>query len=236
MPPKGELALTSAQVEVIRAWIDAGAPAADTSSAADDNVAETSAADRDYWAFRGPLRRDPPAVTPNDRIRTPVDAFLAAKLADRDLSFAPDADRQTLVRRVFFDLIGLPPTPAEVDEFVNDTSPAAYDHLVDRLLASPYFGERWGRHWLDASGYVDVYGGDNDAGIIKLAEGKWRYRDYVIRSFNEDKPFDRFLTEQLAGDELEDWRSVQHFSPATLDHLIATTFLRTAPMTPTKTS
>ncbi len=142
------------------------------------------------------------------------------------MAFAPDADPQTLVRRVFFDLIGLPPTPAEVDEFVNDASPAAYDHLLDRLLASPHFGERWGRHWLDASGYVDVYGGDNDAGIIKLAEGKWRYRDYVMRSFNEDKPFDRFITEQLAGDELEDWRSAAHFSPGTLEHLVATTFLR----------
>ena len=97
--------------------------------------------------------------------------------------------------------------------------------MLDRLLASPHFGERWARHWLDASGYVDVAGGDNDAAIIKLSEGKWRYRDYVIRSFNDDKPFDQFLTEQLAGDELEDSCTAEQLSPQTIDRLVATTFL-----------
>ncbi|HVU85990.1 MAG TPA: PSD1 and planctomycete cytochrome C domain-containing protein [Pirellulales bacterium] len=226
MPPEGELPLTAEQIDVIRRWIEAGAPAADASAAVDDSVSEISAADREFWAFQRPVRRDPPVVDSSSRVRTPVDSFLLARLTERGLTFAADADRQTLVRRVYFDLLGLPPTPAEVAEFVNDQTPDAYERLLDRLLASPHFGERWGRHWLDAAGYVDVYGGDNDAGIIKLAEGKWRYRDYVIRSFNSDKPFDQFLAEQLAGDELTDWRAADHFSPAMLDNLIATTFLR----------
>jgi hypothetical protein len=228
MPPAGELPLTAAQIEVIRDWLDAGDMKVEEAPALDEPSTEITAADREFWAFRRPLRRDPPEIRPADRARTPVDLFLLAKLSEHGLSFAPEADAQTLVRRAFFDLIGLPPTPEEIDQFVNDASPAAYDHLLDRLLASPHFGERWGRHWLDASGYVDVAGGDNDAGIIKLAEGKWRYRDYVIRSFNDDKPFDQFLTEQLAGDELSDWRTAEHFTPAMLENLIATTFLRSS--------
>ena len=102
--------------------------------------------------------------------------------------------------------------PEEVDAFVQDGRPDAYERLVDRLLASPHFGERWGRHWLDGAGFVDIVGCDNDAARIKLGEDNWRYRDYVIRSINEDRPFDRFLTEQLAGDELVDWRSARTFT------------------------
>ncbi|MEX2027855.1 MAG: DUF1549 domain-containing protein, partial [Pirellulaceae bacterium] len=123
-------------------------------------------------------------------------------------------------------MIGLPPSPEEVDAFVKDPSPQAYESLLDRLLASPYFGERWGRHWLDNAGYTDVYGGDNDAAIIKQGENKWLYRDYVVKSLNTDKPFDRFLTEQLAGDELVDWRSAEKFTPEIEELLIATGFLR----------
>ena len=227
MPPEGELPLTQAQIDTVRRWIEGGAPAADGQGAAEEEVAaEVSAADRAYWAFQRPARRDPPVVRNADRVRTPIDAFLLARLEDRGLAFAPDAEPRTLVRRAYFDLLGLPPSIAEVDEYVNDLAADAYARLLDRLLASAHFGERWGRHWLDAAGYVDVAGGDNDAGIIKLAEGKWRYRDYVIRSFNEDKAADLFITEQLAGDELEDWRSAEHFSPAAIDRLVATTFLR----------
>jgi hypothetical protein len=129
----------------------------------------------------------------------PIDAFLLAKLSDKGLSFSPAADRATLIRRVTFDLIGLPPTPEEVDAFVNDKSADAYQKLVQRLLASPQYGERWGRHWLDVAGYADSEGGSPED---PLRSNAWKYRDYVIRSFNADKPFDRFIREQIAGDEL----------------------------------
>src|SRR5204863_1869037 len=112
--------------------------------------------------------------------------------------------------------------------FNADQSPDAFEGLVDRLLASPRFGERWGRHWLDVAGYVDTIGFDTDATNILLSEGKWKYRDYVIRAFNEDKPYDRFLTEQLAGDELYDWRHAAQFTPEIRSALIATGYLRTA--------
>jgi hypothetical protein len=134
----------------------------------------------------------------------------------------------TLIRRATLDLLGLPPSPEEVDTFVNDTHVDAYERLIDRLLASPHFGARAGRHWLDGAGYVDVTGGDNDAATVKLGENKWRYRDYVIRAFNDDVPFARFLTEQIAGDELADWRSMKTFDDRTRQLLIATGFLRTA--------
>ena len=230
MPPEGELPLTAAHIETVRRWIASGAAAvnaaADVAAADNDGASEVSAADREYWAFRKPAPHGPPTVRQTNRVRTPVDAFVLARLEECGLRFAPDADPHTLGRRAYFDLLGLPPSPQEVDEFVNDQSDGAYERLLDRLLASPHFGERWGRHWLDAAGYVDVQGGDNDAGIVKLSEGKWRYRDYVIRSFNDDKPLARFLTEQLAGDELDDWRSVEQFTPEMVEHLVATTFLR----------
>lgn len=180
-----------------------------------------------HWSYR-PLRPvEPPAVR-GGRILTPVDAFVVARLREQDLSLSSRADRRTLIRRLSLDLIGLPPSPTEVDSFVRDKGPQAYDRLVDRLLASPHFGERWGRHWLDAAGYVDVMGGDNDAVTVKFADGKWHYRDYVIRSLNTGKPFSQFLTEQLAGDELVDWRSTTNFTDQIREHLIATTFLRAA--------
>src|SRR5262249_15518497 len=123
---------------------------------------------------------------------------------------------------------GLPPTPEEVEAFVRDTRPGAFERVLDRLLASPAFGERWGRHWLDSAGYVDVTGVDNDAGTVKLGEGKHLYRDWVVCALNADMPFAAFVTEQLAGDELIDWRSARGFTPAIRDHLVATGFLRTA--------
>src|SRR5207244_1893896 len=115
-------------------------------------------------------------------VGNPVDRFLLAK----GQTFAPEVDRYALARRLHFDLIGLPPTPAELADFVDDARPDAYERLVERLLASPHFGERWGRHWLDAAGYVDVTGGDNDAATVKLGQRKWLYRDWVIRALNED--------------------------------------------------
>ena len=139
-------------------------------------------------------------------VRNPLDAFLLQRLEAAGLAYAPEADRATLFRRVYLDLVGLPPSPHEQAAFLADAAPDAYERLVDRLLASPHFGERWGRHWLDLAGYVDTVGFDVDATNILLADGKWRYRDWVIAAFNDDKPYDRFIVEQLAGDELYDWR------------------------------
>lgn len=163
-----------------------------------------------------------------DRVRTPVDAFILQKLEGRGWTLSKEADRYALIRRVSLDLTGLLPSLEEIDRWIADDSLEGYERLVDGLMASPHYGERWGRHWLDWAGYVDVLGGDNDAGRIKLGEGKWLYRDYVVRSLNEDKPFDRFLEEQLAGDELVDWRNASKFDESIRQLLVATGYLRTA--------
>src|SRR5262249_25986633 len=184
--------------------------------------------DRKFWAFQKPVRPAVPRVRHVGRVRTPIDAFILARLEEKDLSLSPDADRATPLRRLCFDLTGLPPSPEEVEAFLADARPDAYERVVDRLLASPHYGERWGRHWLDAAGYADSVGGDNDPRQVFPREGMWRYRDYVVRVLNEDKPFDRFLTEQLAGDEMDDWRSAPVLPAAMREHLIATGFLRTS--------
>jgi len=155
--------------------------------------------DRTHWAFLPPKKSSPPVVT--DQAYSPrnaVDAFIFARLQQAGLTPSPEADKRTLIRRLYFDLIGLPPTPEEVDAFLQDTAPDAYEKLVDRLLASPHFGERQAQHWLDVVRFAETNGYELDG----ERPHAWRYRDYVIRSFNADKPYDRFLTEQLAGDEL----------------------------------
>src|SRR5260370_375342 len=168
------------------------------------------------WAYQ-PLRRPlPPAVQQKVAIHNPIDAFLLAELEKKQLTFAAPADRRTLIRRVSFDLTGLPPTPAEIDAFLNDQAPDAYGRLVDRLLASPRYGERQATVWLDLVRYAESDGFKAD----DPRPNAWRYRDYVIRSFNRDKPYDRFVKEQLAGDEL---------FPGDYDALIATGFLRHYP-------
>jgi hypothetical protein len=229
MPPKKERRLSAREVALLKAWIDSGAPAADLGPARVE-AAEQRVTDRDraHWSFRKLRRPEVPRVRGAGPVRTPIDAFVLARLEVKGLRLAPEADRATLLRRACLDLVGLPPSPEELRAFLADRAPDAYERLLDRLLASPHFGERWGRHWLDEAGFVDVTGVDNDAGTIKLGQSRWRYRDYVIRSFNQDKPLDRFLTEQLAGDELVDWRSAKTFTPETLELLIATGFLRTA--------
>jgi hypothetical protein len=186
--------------------------------------------ERQHWAFRTLSRPSlPQRITANVPLTNPVDAFLAARLREKGLTMAPEAERRVLIRRLAFDLIGLPPVPEEIEAFEQDSSPDAYERLVDRMLASPAYGERWGRHWLDGAGYVDVLGGDNDAATVKLGDGsKWKYRDYVVRALNEDRPWDQCLTEQIAGDELVDWRNAPRFTPDILQKLIATGFLRTA--------
>ncbi len=164
-------------------------------------AADYTAVERRHWAFQKRARPQPPAFSAAlDRawVATPVDAFILASLRKAGLRPAPPADRRTLLRRVSFDLTGLPPAPAEVEAFVNDKSPDAYAKLVDRLLASPHYGERWGQHWLDVVRFAESDGFEYDT----HRRDAWRYRDYVIRSFNADKPYDQFLLEQLAGDEI----------------------------------
>ena len=169
--------------------------------------------DRTFWSFQPVGNSEAPEVENAAWCRNPIDRFVLGKLEAEHLSPAPEADRPTLIRRATFDLIGLPPTPAEVDAFLADSSPDAYEKLIDRLLASPDYGRRWGRHWLDLVRYAESDGFKQDA----YRPNAWRYRDYVIRSFNDDKPYDRFVKEQLAGDEL--W-------PDDPDALIATGYLR----------
>ena len=153
----------------------------------------------DFWAFCPLAHTRPPALSEPRGGCSPVDCFIFRAIEEHGLAPAPPADRRTLIRRVTFDLLGLPPTPEEVEEFVDDSRPDAYERLVERLLASPHYGERWGQHWLDVVRFAETEGFEYD----RTLAGAWRYRDYVIRCFNEDKPYDRFLTEQLAGDEID---------------------------------
>jgi hypothetical protein len=155
-------------------------------------------AQRRFWSFQPVKAPPPPALEHPGWAANPIDAFVGKKLEERGLEPNPAADRVTLLRRVSFDLIGMPPTPAEVEAFLNDKSPQAYEQVVDRLLASPHYGERWARHWLDLARYAESEGFKAD----ETRPNAWRYRDYVIKSFNENKPYDRFVKEQLAGDEL----------------------------------
>ena len=227
MPPKQKL--SEAEIAVLVQWVAMGAPdprekPAPASAAV--KTAHPKPDGRKHWAFQPPSNPPVPQVRASDRIRTPVDAFLLARLEKAGLGFSPEADRATFLRRASLDLTGLLPTPETVSAFVNDPRPDAYERLIDDLLASPHYGERWARHWLDGAGYVDGKI-DNDLGTVIAHDGGWRYRDYVVQAFNDDLPFDRFLTEQIAGDELVDWRGAETFTPETRRLLTATGFLRT---------
>ncbi len=223
MPPGKAAKLTDDQIRLIARWIDAGATSDGDPSRLDAPTGPT------HWAFRPPVKSVPPVVKKGSRMRSPIDSFILAKLEAKGLSLAPEAEKRTLLRRATFDLTGLPPTPEEIAEFLANMAPDAYERMIDRLLASPAYGERWGRHWLDNAGYADTHGGDNDLATIKDNKNIWKYRDYVIQSLNADKPFDRFVTEQLAGDEEIDWRAGQAYTPEALDELVATGFLRHVP-------
>jgi hypothetical protein len=177
-----------------------------------------------HWAFQPLAPQRVPMVSNTARVRNPVDAFALARLEAAGMTLSPAAPSPALLRRLSFDLTGLPPTSEQIQ---HQTS--SIQHRIDELLASPQFGERWARWWLDAAGYVDTVTLDNDPDNMKLAHDKWRYRDYVIASFNEDKPFDQFLREQLAGDALSDWRDVEMLGEPARTQLIATGFLRAAP-------
>ena len=220
--------LTSVEFEKVQAWIAQGAlPDPEKPPETDpgrDPMAGSK--DRQFWSFRPPRRPVEPRVKEKDRVRNPIDAFLLARLEAEGLGFSPRADRLTLMRRAYLDLVGLPPSPEEIQSYLADSDPRAYQRLVDRLLESPHYGERWARYWLDAVGYADSEGGVSSDNIRPHA---FRYRDYVIRSLNADKPYDRFLIEQIAGDELFDYKAVETYSPDQLDLLVATGFLRMGP-------
>src|SRR5262249_26482364 len=172
--------------------------------------------ERSYWAFQPVVTSRVPQARDSHWVRNPIDAFILSELETKGLRPSPAADRITLLRRVTLDLIGLPPAPEEVEAFLNDSSPQAYEKVVNRLLESPHYGERWARHWLDLARYAESEGFKSD----ETRPNIWRYRDYVIRAFNQDKPYDRFVREQIAGDEL--W-------PGYLDARLATAFNRHYP-------
>jgi mono/diheme cytochrome c family protein len=206
MPPKGP-GLNAREVALLRAWIDGGAPAP-----AGEAEVKPAAVGSSHWAFRPLTRPAPPVVRQPGWVRNPIDRFILARLEKEGIAPSPEADRATLARRVCLDLTGLPPAPGELDAFLADPAPDAYEKLVERLLASPHYGERWARHWLDLARYADSNGYSIDA-----PRSIWKYRDWVIDAYNRDLPFDRFVIEQLAGDLLPG---------ATLAQRVATGFHR----------
>ncbi len=234
MPPKENDRLTEAQTWAIRDWIDAGAPWPDedrvalirdqyaegmivqTSGALSEEWANRRYKEENLWAYQ-PIK-NPVIPKTKSKSANPIDAFIDYKLEQYDIPAAPLADRRTLIRRATFDLIGLPPSPEAVDAFLNDkrTDEEAFQEVLERLLADPRYGEQWGRHWLDVVRYADSAGYSNDY----ERPNAWRYRDYVIRSFNQDKPYDQFIIEQIAGDE---------WDPNNPEMILATGFLRMGP-------
>lgn len=204
--PYGGPPLDKGQIDTIRQWIDAGAPGPDSTQPI------AAAKPLKHWAYVKPVRPAVPTVKDSAWVRNPIDNFILAKLEHEGLKPAPEADKPTLIRRVYLDLTGLPPSPKEVDEFLADRSPDAYEKVVDRLLASPHYGERWARQWLDLARYADTNGYEKDS-----RRTAWEYRDWVIRAFNKDMPFSEFTIDQIAGDMLPH---------PTQDQLIATGFNR----------
>ena len=202
--PLGREALPAAQIELVKRWIDEGANWPEAAS--------TDAKIQKHWAFVAPVRPTIPSVKNKSWARNPIDAFILARLEKENIAPSPEADKITLLRRLSLDLVGLPPTPEEVDAFLKDTSPTAYAKQVERLLASPHYGEKWGRQWLDAARYADSDGFEKDK-----MRSVWFYRDWVINSLNQDKPYDQFVIEQIAGDLLPH---------PTQENLVATGFLR----------
>ena len=219
--------MTDGELAKVRRWIAAGAPEGPPREklVVDlDNDPLVSDDDRQFWSFQPPKRPAVPEPKAAEQVRNPIDAFLLRKLDGQGLAYSPEADRVKLLRRAYLDLTGMPPTPDEIASYVSDTSRDAYERMIDRLLASPAYGERWARHWLDLAGHTDSEGfGNHD----RPREFAWRYRDYVIRSLNSDKPYSQFLMEQIAGDELADYRN-QEVTQELVDRLAATGFLRTA--------
>jgi mono/diheme cytochrome c family protein len=216
MPPKGKL--PQSQIDILARWVAMGVPwSASAGAVWQSGAPKVDDRAREFWSFRPIRRPEVPSVDDASWLRTPVDAFLLSKVEAAGLKPSPPAARSSLLRRVYYDLIGLPPTPEEVRDFLADESPAAYERVVDRLLASPLYGERWARHWLDLVRYAETNGYEFDS----VKPEVWRYRDYVIQSFNADKPYDQFVMEQLAGDELGE---------PTPERIIATGYYRLGPI------
>ena len=218
--------LTPAELASVKKWIDSGGQwdadaTAGTATAASMNVLaalenrEITPAERNYWAFKLPVQAPLPDVS-NPDLAHPIDRFLEKTRAEKGLVTAPRADRRTLIRRAYLDLIGMPPTPAQIKAFVDDKSHDAWQKVIDGLLASPQYGERYGRHWLDVARYADSNGFEQD----RDRPNAYRYRDYVIKSLNEDKPYSQFVKEQIAGDEIDG---------KSFETMIATGFLRAGP-------
>jgi cytochrome c553 len=234
MPPRKRLIeatvkpMEPEEINKLTRWIALGAPELpdepDVAGTAADPL--VTAKDREFWAFKPPQPVTLPKVAHHDLVRNPIDAFVLEKLEAKGMNLAPEADPLTLLRRASLDLTGLPPEPAEASAFLVDRRADAYERLIDRLLASPRYGERWARHWLDVAGYADCEGKREQHLPRPFA---WRYRDYVIRSLNADKPYDRFLLEQLAGDDLADYEHANEITQGIEDNLVATAFLRMAP-------
>jgi hypothetical protein len=234
MPPLSRLASASVkpmmdkEVQIVTKWIRDGAPEKDIplDVAGTEPDPLVSDEDRKFWAFQRPIAADVPIAAQSTRARNAVDAFILDKLSQNGMQLSPEADRIALLRRATFDLHGLPPTVKQHEQFLRDERPGAYERLIDRLLASPRYGEKWGRYWLDVAGYSDSEGGQH---ADRVRPEAYRYRDYVIRSLNADKPYDRFLVEQIAGDELTDYRNAKVISDEIYNNLVATGFLRMAP-------
>jgi hypothetical protein len=224
MPPTGKL--PGEQIEVLTEWVRMGAPwpNAELEKAQVSDPAKKVEPDRnqtEHWAFQPVRDHEPPKVGNKGWVQNPIDNFILAKLEEKGLKPAPAANRLTLLRRVKFDLHGLPPTEPEIEEFLSDTARGAFARLIDRLLASPRYGERWGRHWLDVARYADSTGLDEDLPY----PSSWRYRDYVIEAFNRDLPYDQFIREQIAGDLIP----AEKHGEVNVQGIVATGFLALGP-------
>ncbi|HEU4752667.1 MAG TPA: DUF1549 domain-containing protein, partial [Armatimonadota bacterium] len=216
MPPQGKL--PQKQIDALTQWVRMGLPwpsgeQASLEPKAHAGPPQVTPETMKFWSFQPVRRPQPPQVKQKAWVHNPIDQFILARLEKEGLKPNPPASRAVLIRRAYYDLIGLPPSAAEVQAFVSDPSPNAWEKVVDRLLASPQYGEKWGRHWLDLVRYAESNSYERDG----TKPNAWRYRDYVIQSLNQDKPYDQFITEQLAGDEI---------SPRTPERLIATGYYR----------
>lgn len=230
MPPKRKLG--DEDIKVIGEWVKMGAPwpGASTSSMVESNPTTWRSSTREftddekkYWAYQPVSKQSPPPVKNSSWIKSPIDAFILNKLEEKGIEPSKPTDKTTLLRRATFDLTGLPPTESEIKDFLGDSSPKAFSKVIDRLLSSPRYGEKWGRHWLDVARYADSTGSDED----HRYPDAWKYRDYVIESFNKDRPYDQFVREQLAGDLLP--HSSQNDGPVNRRGIIATGFLAIGP-------
>jgi mono/diheme cytochrome c family protein len=226
MPPEGSgHPLSEKQIALLEKWIKAGAPTLRSEPTEVARGMLITEEDRSWWSFQPVIRPDAPQIKHADRVRSPLDNFILSPLEAKGFSFSADADRKTLIRRAYIDLLGVLPTPEQVHAFENDAESEAWERLIDSLLADKRFGERWGRHWLDVAGYADSEGVSNTDPERKWS---WKYRDYVIEAFNDNKPYDQFLIEQLAGDELVE-QPHKELAEEEIAKLTATGFLRMAP-------